>query len=111
MPKHVRTGDQVIVTQGSDKGKTGEVIRVYPKEDRVIVRGIAMRTKHLKPTQKNPQGGIYTKESAIHISNVSPVVDGKPTRVRFETKDDGSKIRVAARGGKELGVVRGPRNK
>jgi len=109
MPKHVRTGDQVIVTQGSDKGKTGEVIRVYPKEDRVIVRGIAMRTKHLKPTQKNPQGGIYTKESAIHISNVSPVVDGKPTRVRFETKDDGSKIRVAARGGKELGVVRGPR--
>ncbi|VAX41296.1 LSU ribosomal protein L24p (L26e) [hydrothermal vent metagenome] len=109
MPKHVRTGDQVIVTQGSDKGKTGEIIRVYPKEDRVIVRGIAMRTKHLKPTQKNPQGGIYTKESAIHISNVSPVVDGKPTRVRFETKDDGSKIRVAARGGKELGVVRGPR--
>ena len=109
MPKHVRTGDQVIVTQGSDKGKTGEVIRVYPKEDRVIVRGIAMRTKHLKPTQKSPQGGIYTKESAIHISNISPVVDGKPTRVRFEIKDDGSKVRVATRGGKELGVVRGPR--
>lgn len=109
MPKHVRTGDQVIVTQGSDRGKTGEIIRVYPKEDRVIVRGIAMRTKHLKPTQSNPKGGIYTKESAIHISNVSPVVDGKPTRVRFETKDDGSKVRVAARDGKELGVVRGPR--
>ncbi len=109
MPKHVRKGDQVIVTQGSDRGKIGEVIRVYPKEDRVIVRGIAMRTKHLKPTQKNPQGGIYTKESAIHISNVSPVVDGKPTRVRFETKDDGSKVRVAARGGKELSVVCGPR--
>ncbi len=110
MPRHVRKGDQVMVTQGSDRGKTGEVIRVYPKEDRVIVRGIAMRTKHLKPSQKNPQGGIYTKEAAIHISNVSPVVDGKPTRVRFETKSDGSKVRVAARGGKELGVVRGPRS-
>jgi large subunit ribosomal protein L24 len=109
MPKHVRKGDQVIVTQGSDKGKIGEVIRVYPKEDRLLVRGIAMRTKHLKPTQKSPQGGIYTKETAIHMSNVSPVVDGKPSRVRFETKDDGSKVRVAVRGDKELGVIHGPR--
>lgn len=109
MPKHVRTGDQVIVTQGKDKGKTGEILRVFPKDDRVLVRGIAMRTKHLKPTQQNPRGGVYTKETPIHISNVSPVVDGKPTRVRFETKSDGSKVRVAARGGKELGVVHGPR--
>lgn len=109
MPRHVRKGDQVIVTQGSDKGKIGEIIRVYPKEERVLVRGIAMRTKHLKPSQRNPQGGVYTKESPVHISNVSPVVDGRPTRVRFECKADGSKTRVSARGGKELGVVRGPR--
>ncbi len=109
MPKHVRTGDQVIVTQGKDKGKTGEILRVFPKDERVLVRGIAMRTKHLKPTQQNPRGGVYTKETPIHISNVSPVVDGKPTRVRFESKSDGSKVRVAARGGKELGVVHGPR--
>ena len=109
MPKHVRTGDQVIVTQGKDKGKTGEILRVFPKDERVLVRGIAMRTKHLKPTQQNPRGGVYTKETPIHISNVSPVVEGKPTRVRFESKSDGSKVRVAARGGKELGVVHGPR--
>ena len=109
MPKHVRTGDQVIVTQGKDKGKTGEILRVFPKDERVLVRGIAMRTKHLKPTQQNPRGGVYTKETPIHISNVSPVVDGKPTRVRLESKSDGSKVRVAARGGKELGVVHGPR--
>lgn len=109
MPKHVRKGDQVIVTQGKDKGRTGEILRVFPKAERVLVRGIAMRTKHLKPTQQNPRGGIYTKETPIHISNVSPVVDGKPTRVRFETKSDGSKVRVAARGGKELGVVHAPR--
>lgn len=109
MPKHVRKGDQVIVTQGKDKGKTGEILRVFPKDERVLVRGIAMRTKHLKPTQQNPRGGVYTKETPIHISNVSPVVDGKPTRVRFESKTDGSKVRVAARGGKELGVVHGPR--
>jgi large subunit ribosomal protein L24 len=110
MPKHVRKGDQVIVTQGADKGKVGEVLRVIPKEDRVLVRGVALRTKHLKPSQRNPQGGVFTKETAIHISNVSPVVDGKPTRVRFDVKKDGSKVRVAARGGKELGVVRGPRS-
>ena len=109
MPSHVRKGDQVMVTQGADKGKVGEVLRVIPKDDRVIVRGIALRTKHVKPTQRNPQGGVFTKETPIHISNVSPVVDGKPTRVRFEVKPDGSKVRVAARGGKELGVVRGAR--
>jgi len=106
----VRKGDQVIVTQGADKGKIGEVLRVIPKEDRVVVRGVALRTRHLKPSQRNPQGGVFTKETPIHISNVSPVVDGKATRVRFQVRKDGSKVRVAARGGKELGVVRGPRS-
>jgi len=76
-----------------------------------VVQGINVRTKHLKPTQLNPQGGIITKEMPIHISNVSPVVDGKPTRVRFMAKEDGSKVRVAARNGKELGTVHGPRTK
>jgi large subunit ribosomal protein L24 len=111
MPRHVRKGDQVVVTQGSDKSKTGEVLKVLTKEDRVLVRGIALRTKHMKPTQRNPQGGIYTKETPIHLSNVSPVVDGKPSRVRFEIRDDGSKVRVAARGGKVLGEVRGAKAK
>ena len=109
MPRHVRKGDQVIITAGAHKGKVGEVARVLPKRDAVIVKGINLRTKHLKPTRINPQGGVITKEAPIHISNVSPVVDGKPTRVRFETRDDGSKVRVAVRGGKVLGAVSGPK--
>lgn len=111
MPRHVRKGDTVIVTSGSHRGKVGEIMRVLTKSDQVIIKGINLRTKHLKPTRVNPQGGIITKEAPIHISNVSPAVDGRATRVRFQTRDDGSKVRVAARTGKVLGVVRGPREK
>jgi large subunit ribosomal protein L24 len=109
MPKHVRTGDQVIVTAGAEKGKTGEIARVLTDRDQVIVKGVNLKTKRLRPTQLNPQGGVITKEAPIHISNVSPVVEGRATRVRFETKDDGSKVRVAVRNGSVLGEVRGPR--
>lgn len=109
MPRHIRKGDTVMVTSGNDKGTTGEVLEVRPDADRVVVKGVNVRTKHIKPTQVNPRGGIVKTEMPIHISNVSPVVDGKPSRVRFVTKDDGSKVRVAARDGSELGVVRGPR--
>lgn len=111
MPRHIRKGDQVIVTSGDHKGQTGEVLEVITKSDRVVVKGINIRTKHVRPTQLNPQGGIVKKEMSIHISNVSPVVDGKPTRVRFETKPDGSKHRIAVRGGKSLGQIRGAKNK
>ncbi len=114
MPKHVRRGDTVMVTAGSHKGRTGEVLRVIPDDDMVVVQGINLRTRHLKPTRQNPQGGIITKEAPIHISNVSPVVDGKPCRVRFKIRDDGSKMRVAVSGGKdvkELGVVSPARKK
>lgn len=111
MPKHVRKGDTVIVTGGAHKGKIGEIMRVITKSDQVVIKGLNLRTKNLKPTRVSPQGGVITKEAPIHISNVSPVVDGKPTRVRFEARPDGSKVRVAARGGKVLGVVHGPRTK
>jgi large subunit ribosomal protein L24 len=111
MARHVRKGDLVMVTSGSHKGESGTIMRIDTKKDRVFIKGMALRTKHLKPTRINPNGGIITKEAGIHISNVSPVVDGKPTRVRFQTKKDGSKVRVAARGGQELGVVRGPDSK
>jgi large subunit ribosomal protein L24 len=111
MARHVRKGDQVIVTSGSHKGQVGTITQVITGEkagdDRVVLKGINLRTKHLRPTRLNPQGGIVTREASIHISNVSPVVDGKPTRVRFVTKTDGSKVRVAVRGGKELGLIRG----
>lgn len=107
MPRHVKKGDMVMVTSGLHKRKVGEVVRVLTKSDQVIIKGLNLRTKHLRPTRLNPQGGIITKEAPIHISNVSPVVDGKPTRVRFETRPDGSKVRVAARGGKVLSTVKG----
>lgn len=111
MPRHIRKGDHVIVTAGNDKGATGEVLRVLTKEDRVVVQGINIRSKHIKPSQTNPKGGIVRHEMAIHISNVSPVVDGKPTRVRFEKKSDGSKVRVAVRDGSTLHTLHGSRTK
>ncbi len=109
MARHVKKGDQVIVTSGSHKGKTGRIKEVLTKHERVIIEGLNLRTKHIRPSRTSPQGGIITREAGIHISNVSPVVEGKPTRVRFVVKKDGSKVRVAARGGAELSVVRGPK--
>lgn len=109
MARHVKSGDQVIVTAGNDRGKTGEILSVDVEGDRVVVAGVNVRKRHLKPTQARPQGGVIEQEMPVHISNVSPVVDGKPTRVRFEIRPDGSKVRVAVRGGKELHVLRGPR--
>jgi len=109
MPRHIKKGDSVIVTAGNDKGTVGEIVRVIPEKNRVVVKGVNIRARHMKPTQANPQGGIVRSEMPIHMSNVSPVVDGKPTRVRFETKKDGSKVRVAARDGSELHTLRGPK--
>lgn len=112
MPAHVRKGDTVMVRAGSQKGAIGEVIRVITKSNSVIVKGINLRTKHLKPTRTAPQGGIITKEAPLHMSKVSPVVDGVAVRVGFQVKPDGSKVRVGRKGGKvlkELGVVHGPR--
>jgi|JRYH01.1.fsa_nt_gb large subunit ribosomal protein L24 len=105
MPRHIRTGDTVIINAGDHKGKTGEVLRIDTKHDRVIVKGVNLRTKHLKPTRINPQGGVVSREAPIHISNVSPVADGKPTRVRYETTADGAKKRIAVRTGKALPVL------
>lgn len=109
MARHVKRGDQVIVTAGNDRGKVGEILSIDTGRDRVVVSGINVRKRHVKPTQTRPQGGIIEQEMPIHISNVSPVVDGKASRVRFQTKADGSKVRVAVRGDKELHVLRGPR--
>ncbi|XAL99865.1 50S ribosomal protein L24 [Phycisphaeraceae bacterium D3-23] len=107
MARHIRTGDEVVVTAGNDKGKRGKVTRVKNDEDRILVSGVNVRRKTVKPTQSNPQGGIITVEMPIHISNVSPVdKKNKATRVRFVTKDDGSKVRVAATTGEELSVLK-----
>lgn len=107
MAGHVKTGDQVVVTAGADRGRQGVVLRVDRQRGKVVVQNVNVRRKHARPTQANPEGGIQEKEMPIDISNVSPVVDGKPTRVRFEEKTDGSKRRLAVKGGRELSVLRG----
>ena len=96
----IRKGDTVVVLSGRDKGKTGEVVRAMPKDGKVIVAGVNIATRHRKPTQANPQGGLERKDAPMHASKVA-VADpksGKPTRVRFEIKD-GKKVRVAAKSG------------
>lgn len=108
MPAHVRKGDSVMVTSGDDKGRVGEILRVDPKNSQVVVKGVNLQTKHLKPTQQAPQGGVIQREAPIHMSKVSPVVDGKAVRVGFRTEADGRKVRVARHSGKDgkvLGVV------
>ena len=99
----VKREDTVVVIAGKDKGKTGKVVKVFPKTNKVIVEGVNVVTKHQKPTAINPQGGIINKEAPIHVSNVMPLdpETGKGTRVRFEMKD-GKKVRVAVKSGKEI---------
>ena len=96
----IRKGDQVVVLSGKDKGKTGEVVRAMPRDGKVIVSGVNIATRHRKPTQLNPQGGLERREAAMHVSKVA-IADpktGKPTRVRFDTRD-GKKVRVAVKSG------------
>lgn len=94
----IRKGDKVVVLTGKDKGRTGEVIQVMPKEDRAVVRGINLVKRHQRQTQTQ-EAGIITKEAAIHLSNLAHQdKDGKPTRVGFSVVD-GKKVRVAKRSG------------
>ena len=111
MARHVRKGDLVMVKAGVNRGRTGKILSVDTKNDRVIVEGVNVRYRHVKPTQQNPQGGRIQKEMPVHISNVMPVSPstGKPTRVRFETREDGSKVRVAVKGGDVLSILKKPK--
>ena len=104
MPAHVRKGYTVMIRSGDHKGQIGEVLRVIPKHQQVVIKGLNLVTKTLRPTQANPQGGIITKEAPLHWSKVSPVVDGRAARVGFRT-ENGRKVRVARHGGKELKVL------
>lgn len=106
MAMHVRKGDTVEVITGNDKGSTGRVLRVDKVKNRVVIEGLNMSYKHVRPSQRNPQGGRIRVEQPIHISNVLPVStkSSRGSRVRFETKADGSKRRVAV-DGSEIGVV------
>ena len=98
MPKlKIKKGDQVVILSGDDKGKTGEVLRAMPKENKVVVQGVNLVKRHTKPSQTNP-GGIVTKEAPINVSNVAFVKDGKPTKVGYKNVD-GKKVRVARKTG------------
>jgi large subunit ribosomal protein L24 len=106
MARHIKSGDQVMITTGADKGKTGRVLRVIIDKDRVVVEGINRVWKHVRPSQRNPQGGRIQKDAPIHISNVMPLdpTSGKGTRVKFETRD-GRKHRIAVGSGTDLGLA------
>jgi len=99
----IKKGDSVVVRSGKDKGRTGTVLQVMPKDEKVLVGGINVAARHRKPSQTNPQGGIDRREAPMHISKVSLAdpKSGKPTRVRFETKD-GKKVRVAVKSGETI---------
>jgi len=97
----IKKGDTIIVLAGKDKGRTGSVLQVMPKDDKVLVDGINVHARHRKPDQANPQGGIDRKPAPMHISNVALAVDGKATRVRFEERD-GKKVRVAVKTGEVI---------
>lgn len=101
---HVRRGDRVQVIRGNYKGVEGTVLRVIPKENRVVVEGVNMRKRHQRPTQQNPEGGIITFEAPIHASNVM-LIDpgtGEPTRTRVRIDEDGVKERISVKSGNPI---------
>src|SRR4029079_15331908 len=104
MPKlKIKKGDHVVVITGKDKGKKGEVLKVIPAENRAVVKGVAMVRRHQRQTAAQ-EGGIISKEAAIHISNLAleDPEDGKPTRVGFKFLKDGRKVRFARRSGEVI---------
>ena len=104
MPKlKIKKGDNVVVISGRDKGKQGEVLRVFPTESRLVVQGVHVARRHTKQSMGNA-GGIVEKELTIHVSNVAHIDpgSGKPTRVGYKTLGDGRKVRVARRSGEVL---------
>jgi large subunit ribosomal protein L24 len=100
MAAKIKKGDKVVVLAGRDKGRSGEVLRVIPKEERAIVRGVNLVKRHQRQTASQ-EAGIVSKEATIHLSNLAfaDPKDGKPTRVGFKFLDDGRKVRVAKRSG------------
>jgi len=102
MAAKIKKGDRVVVLAGRDKGRQGEVMRVFPKEERLLVQGLNLVKRHTRPSQTDPQGGIKTKEAPIHISNVAYVDrNGEPTRVGFRTEGD-KKVRYAKKSGEVI---------
>ena len=99
----IKKGDRVVILSGKDKGKHGEVTKSMPKDAKVVVSGVNIITRHRKPSQANPQGGLERVEAPLHASKVAleDPKTGKPTRVRFEERD-GKKVRVAVKSGEMI---------
>jgi large subunit ribosomal protein L24 len=107
MSARIRKGDTVVVISGKDKGKTGKIMRVSPEDGRVVVQGINLVKRHMRPTPRNPSGGILEREQAIHGCKVMPVdpKTGKGTRVRVRTLENDKKVRISAASGEEIPAV------
>jgi large subunit ribosomal protein L24 len=105
MSAKIKKGDRVVVTTGRDKGKKGEVLKVFPKEERALVSGVNMIKRHQRQTQR-VQGGIISKEAPVHLSNVAHVdpKTGEATRVGFKILGDGRKVRFAKKSGEVIDV-------
>lgn len=105
MAAKIKKGDKVVVLAGRDKGQSGEVLRVIPDEERVVVRGINVVKRHTRQSATS-EGGIISKEAPLHLSNlaVADPKDGKPTRVGFKVLEDGRKVRFAKRSGEVIDV-------
>jgi large subunit ribosomal protein L24 len=103
MAAKIKKGDRVVILAGRDKGRQGDVLKVLPQDSRVVVQGLNMVQRHTRPTQTDPQGGIKSKEAALHISNVALVdpKSGEPTRVGFRV-EDGKKVRFAKKSGEVI---------
>ena len=101
---HVRRGDRVRVIRGNNAGSEGTVLRVLPKVRRVVVEGVNMRKRHMRPSQANPEGGIVTFEAPIHASNVMLIdpASGEPTRVRMSGADKRTRERISVKSGKPI---------
>ena len=98
----IKSGDNVVVTAGEEKGKEGKVLKILKDSNRVLVEGLNIVKKHKKPNAQSPQGGIEEKEAPLHISNVALVENGKAVRVGYGTDKDGNKIRVSKKTGEKI---------
>jgi len=100
----IKKGDEVVVIAGKDKGATGKVLRVDPRAERVVVEGVNLITKNIKADQQRAgkESGRVTVEAPLHVSNVAIVEDGKPVRVGYRINEDGTKVRISRRSGKEI---------
>ena len=98
----LKKGDTVVVIAGKDKGTEGEVVRVLPADNKVIVNGVNRAKKHTKPNRVQQQGGIIDRDMPIDASNVMLVHKGKPTRVGYKIQSDGTKVRIAKRTGEVI---------